>query len=89
MNPRRWNPRIPFPVLALAALAAQALLQRWLAQRDVVSVLFAAGPHVPVGWLALALTFVVLRLFVFLILPPALLLWGLSRGWRAFRGGAP
>lgn len=89
MKPRRWNPSIPFPALALAALAAQALLQRWLAQNDVVSALFAVGPHVPPGRLAIAGVFVILRLFVFLVLPPALILWGVRRGRRHLRGDRP
>ena len=89
MNLRRWNPAIPFPALALAALAAQAVLQQWLARHDVVSALFAAGPHVPPGLLALAAAFVILRLFVFLVLPPALILWGCHRWRRRSRGGCP
>ncbi len=89
MKPRRWNPSIPFPALALTTLAAQALLQQWLARHDVVSALFAAGPHVPPGRLALAGVFVILRLFVFLVLPPALIIWGVRWGRRRVHGDRP
>lgn len=55
---------VPLHELALHAMS----------KLDVVSCLLAPGPHVPLGILALAVAFVVLRLSVVLFLPAVLLL---------------
>jgi hypothetical protein len=50
----------------------------WLAERDTVAVLFAAGDHVPIMALLLAVSFLCCRLMLFLGLP-AILLWLIAK----------
>ena len=50
-------------------LALHSALLLWLSNREVVAKLLAAGAHVPVSTLALAVIFVLVRLFTFVVLP--------------------
>lgn len=54
---------------AAVLIALELLLKNWMGANDVVSVLFAAGSHAPFWKVSLAICFVLLRLFVWLILP--------------------
>ena len=47
----------------------ELLLKHWMGRNDIVSVLFAAGPHLSFTKLGLALCFVLVRLIVWLWLP--------------------
>lgn len=60
-------------LFALVLLAAHEVLLRWCADHNVVSVIFAAGPHVDWRLLAAAAVFVGLRLLVVLFLAGSLL----------------
>lgn len=60
-------------VVAAALVAAHELLLRWCADHDVVSVIFAAGPHVGPGALLAAGLFIALRLLVVLFLAGSVL----------------
>lgn len=68
----RFNPRIgPISLCVIAALL-HAVLREVLARYDVVSCIFAAGPHVPVWMLAITGIFIVTRLFLLLLVPSVL-----------------
>jgi hypothetical protein len=56
-------------VSAVAVVVIHLALKHWMAASDVVSVLFARGGAAPRLDVVLALAFVLLRIFVFLILP--------------------
>ena len=74
-----------FLVVSLALLVLHALLLHWLADHNVMSVIFAAGKQVPMHLLALAGLFIFVRLWVVLFLP-GLLLFHLVRALLT-RGG--
>ena len=68
-----------------------AVLLHVMAARDVVSKVFAAGQHLPAGYLALIGLFFFVRLTVVLALPGLILThlgqWAVERWWpRAGRG---
>jgi hypothetical protein len=50
-------------------VALHAALLHWLAERDVVSVIFSAGQHTPFWMMASAGGFLLVRLLVLLFLP--------------------
>ncbi|MEK7270126.1 MAG: hypothetical protein AAB215_04190 [Planctomycetota bacterium] len=78
-------------VVVAAALVVHFLLIRWLAERNVVETIFAGGSHVPRGTAALALAFMVVRLFTALLLPGVVLsalgAWAVER-WAEKRDAA-
>ena len=68
-------------------LALHWLLSHWLAERNVVATLFAAGPHLPKALTAVAVSFVLLRVLTVLVVP-AMIVGRLVRAgllWRAER----
>ncbi len=71
-------------MMVAAGLVLHAILLHWLAERNVVAVIFAAGAHSPPLALLTAGAFLVVRVLVMLVLPGALLcravLWILDRG---------
>jgi hypothetical protein len=48
-------------------------LLHWLAERDIVSVIFSAGQHTPFWMMASAVAFLLVRLLVLLFLPGMIL----------------
>lgn len=64
---------IRIALVALALVVAHELMLRWCADRNVVSVIFAGGPHVEWSVLAAAGLFIALRLLVVLFLAGSLL----------------
>jgi hypothetical protein len=54
-------------------LLIHALLLHWFSSHDIVSRIFAAGPHVPPGTLLLTLTFVLVRFLAVFALPGLIL----------------
>lgn len=56
-------------VLIVILVVAHAVLQRWCSEKQVVSVIFAAGSHIPARALVAAAGFITLRLLVVLFLP--------------------
>ncbi len=53
----------------LFVIFAHAVLLYWLAEKDIVATLFAAGDHIPWFSLVLAITFIALRFIVIVTLP--------------------
>lgn len=70
-------------VTAVVLVMAHELMLRWCADRNVVSVIFAAGPHVDLRLLAAAGLFVALRLLVVLFLAGSILSRLVDLWWRA------
>jgi hypothetical protein len=58
-----------FFLVSMALVALHAVLLHWMADRNVMSVIFSAGRHVPGHLLALAGLFIFVRLWVVLFLP--------------------
>lgn len=59
----------------------------WLAEKNVVAALFAAGPHLPKVTTAVAVIFVLVRVLMVLVVP-AMIVGRLARAymlWRAER----
>jgi hypothetical protein len=75
--------RIRKLVFYLVLLIVQAILMRFLADKQVITALFSAGARLHVGAAVAALVFVTLRLFIVLFLPSLLacevLTWWLDR----------
>jgi hypothetical protein len=70
----RWQRTLVFSVLEIGALLlAHRLLLAYLAERDMVSRIFAAGPHVPAPVTATVIAFLVVRLLTVLALPGMIL----------------
>jgi len=73
-------------LLGAAALHEVAL---WaLGHSDVPSVLFAPGPHTPLGYLVLSVGFVVLRLGLYFVAPGVLGVWAALRLQAALSAAA-
>ena len=53
----------------IVVIGLEVAMKHWLAANDVVAVLLAGGGNAPYLHVILALVFVLLRIFVFLILP--------------------
>lgn len=70
---------------AALVVVLQFFLQRWLADRNIVAVLFAANDHVPAGKLLLAFLFVAIRFFACLVLPGLIARDLLYALWRDHR----
>jgi hypothetical protein len=87
MTPSRYNPRINIFILYPMLFILHVLLHRYLAAHDIVSRVFAAGPHTSPVTLLWILSFVCVRLFIFLALP-ALAAWHATR-WLIQRGRPP
>ena len=64
--------RIPPLLFCLLVVGLEVLLHRYVARQDAVASMFAAGPHVPVGTLICAVSFIVVRLTAFLVVPVVL-----------------
>lgn len=69
-------------VTAVVLVMAHELMLRWCADRNVVSVIFAAGPHVDLRLLAAAGLIVALRLLVVLFLAGSILSRLVDLWWR-------
>jgi len=54
-------------------LVVHCILLSYFASHDIVSRIFAAGPHVPIWMLLLAITFVLVRLLAVFALPGLIL----------------
>jgi len=76
-------------LVALLLVVAHEFLLRWCADRNVVSVIFAAGPHVDVKLLAAAGLFIALRLLVVLFLAGSVLSRLVDLWWREATRQAP
>ena len=61
--------------VVIAMLAAHELLAHWMIDADAAGQLLSPGAHTPPHILALALSFVLLRLAVFLLLPALVVGW--------------
>jgi hypothetical protein len=57
----------------IVLLALHFMLLHWLAERDIVSVIFSAGQHTPLWMMLSALAFLLVRLLVLLFLPGMIL----------------
>jgi uncharacterized membrane-anchored protein len=79
---------IRIALVALLLVVAHELMLRWCADRNVVSVIFAAGPHVEVKMLAAAGLFIALRLLVVLFLAGSVLSRLVDLWWRTAHGSA-
>jgi len=80
--------RVILYCIEIAGLVAlHAFLIHWLAEKNTVAVIFAAGRHVPVPTLATAGLFVLVRLLAVLCLPGIILsrLGMLVVDWRRKR----
>lgn len=67
-----------FLLWSLLLVALHAALLHWMADHNVMSMIFSAGRHLPRHFLALAAIFIFVRLWVVLCLP-GLLLYHLTR----------
>ena len=74
---------------ALLLVVAHEFLLRWCADHNVVSVIFAAGPHVEGKLLAAAGIFIGLRLLVVLFLAGSVLGRLVDLWWREATHHAP
>ncbi len=73
-NLARWQWTLIVSVLEIAALLlAHHLLMVKMATRDIVSHIFAAGPHVPMPVMVTVIAFLVVRLLTVLALPGMIL----------------
>ena len=77
MKRRWWNPRISALSLCAIALITHAVLKPLLTERDIVSMIFAAGPQASRVIVAGAAVFAMARLFS-LVAMPAVLAWKAS-----------
>lgn len=70
-------------IVVAVALVAHFVLIRVLAETQVVATLFACGEHTPTGTVVLAISFMVVRLFVAMLLPGVVLsavgAWAIER----------
>jgi hypothetical protein len=64
---------VRFILVSALVLGLHALLIHWMAEHNVVSIIFCAGAHVPFHLMALAGVFIFVRLWVVLFLPGLLL----------------
>ena len=78
MKASRWNPRLRGVYMVPALLSLHLGLRYYLASHDVISSIFAVGPHTSALDLLLVATFVIARLAVILLLP-TLLAWHATR----------
>ena len=89
MKPRQLR-RLAGPLEILAILVLHCVLLHWLAEKNVVATMLAAGPNVPLTTLMLAGLFLLLRLLAILCLPGIILsrlgLLAFDR-WRVSRDG--
>ena len=70
----RWQWTLIISVLEIAALLlAHHVLMVKMASRDIISHIFAAGPHVPAPVMATVIAFLVVRLLTVLALPGMIL----------------
>ena len=72
-NTRKWLGSTPARCAVL--LVIHALLQGWLAQRDVVAVIFSGGGTAPAWMVSATFLFAAIRLLVFFWIPAALAHW--------------
>ena len=75
MEGRWWNPRLNLASFCITSLVIHLVLIEVLARFDVISCIFAAGSHIPIWMLACTVTFVLVRVIVFFVIPAVL-------GWK-------
>jgi hypothetical protein len=54
--------------IAIILLLHSALLY-WLANKQIVAAMLSAGDHLPIGWVGLAIVFIIVRFFALVLLP--------------------
>jgi len=86
MKASQWNPKLRLIYTVPAVIILHLALRHYLASHDVVSSIFAMGPHIPLSDLLLVCVFVLVRLTVVLVLPPVLA-WHATR-WALLRLGS-
>jgi hypothetical protein len=84
MKTSRWNWLGSIPARCAFLPILHAFLQGWLAQRDVVAVIFSGGGTAPAWMLAATALFAGIRLLAFFWVPAALVFWAV----RHLAGGA-
>ena len=50
-------------------LLLHAVLLYWLANKQIVAAMLSAGDHLPIGWVGLAIVFIIARFFALVLLP--------------------
>lgn len=89
MKSSKWNPRLRVVNTVPPLLILHLGLRHYLASHDMVSSLFAAGPHTSRLALLLVALFVLVRVAVVLILPILLAwhttTWILRHDWGKYR----
>lgn len=77
MKTSRWKWLGSTPARCALLLIVHALLRGWLAQRDVVAVIFSGGGTAPAWMVAATFLFAAIRLLVFFWIPAALAHWAM------------
>ncbi len=75
MKTSRWRWLGATPARCAFLLILHAFLQGWLAQRDVVAVIFSGGGTAPAWMVFTTFLFAAIRLLVFFWIPAALVSW--------------